>query len=268
MNSTQTGSPAMIYLDEQIASHRKILRAGTLIGDAKGGAMAALGVFVACIGYARRHLTDGVVPDEYVQKVSRAREISCALRKAKLIKKLRGNRWLIHDYLAWNPSATEVIEKRKLNRIRQAAWHAKKACGKPVDEVSPNSVSDALLTHDPLSPIPDPQVRTAAAIQPGTSQVRGRKDTAEVPLEQRADARDFPRAQKTDTLSREPAADANVAVLVKLTHQVMAATGIHDTSSPDLVEAVKQMAARHRIQYPVRSLGRALSVAAHAQVRR
>ena len=33
----------MIYFDEQISSHRKILRAGKLLGDDAGGPMAALG---------------------------------------------------------------------------------------------------------------------------------------------------------------------------------------------------------------------------------
>jgi hypothetical protein len=242
----------VIYLDEQIVSHRKILRAGRLIGDAKGGVIAALGLFVAAIGYARSHLTDGVVPDEFLQEVSRNSDAITAMRKAKLLRPLRGNLWRIHDYLKWNPSAAQVEHERALAKKRQQVFRRKstgfpQGCNGVTSEAGERR-SNATVTLDPRSPIPDPLVRTTAAT------VRTAAPPSVVSTkEQRPGGRDTHPPTKADerreALTRQPAADGNYAVIVKLAHTIIDSCGITDPESIELVERVKHACAQQRIDY-------------------
>jgi hypothetical protein len=228
----------VIYLDEQIATHRKILQAGRLIGDSKGGVIAALGLFVAAIGYARSHLTDGVVPDEFLQKLSRNSDAITAMRKAKLLRPLRGNLWRIHDYLKWNPSAAQVEHERALAKQRQQVFRRKSTSGKPVRNGVTSGEgerrSNAPVTLDPRSPIPDPRSPCTEVLQrPG-----GRDTHPPTKADERRDA-----------LTRQPAADGNYAVIVKLAHTVIDNCGITDPESVELVERVKDACAQQRIDY-------------------
>ena len=215
--------------------------------------MTALGLYVAAIGYARSHLTDGVVPDEFLQKASRNSDAISSLRKAKLITKLRGSRWLIHDYLKWNPSAAEVERDRALNKQRQRNFRRKSTGGAEarngVTDGGGERRSNATVTLDPQSPIPDPQVRT------DTSPVRSASPTPDVPKrEQRPSGRDpFPHdindERRNDELTRAPAADGNYAVIEKLAHTVLEEWPREDAESPDVVEALKRRCAALKIDY-------------------
>lgn len=245
----------VIYLDEQIATHQKMLRAGQLIGDAKGGVMMALGLYVAAIGYARSHLTNGVVPDEFLQKASRNSDAISSLRKAKLIHKLRGNRWLIHDYLKWNPSAAQVQHERELTKQRQQVFRRKstafpQGCN-GVTEAEGERRSNATVTLDPQSPIPDPLVQIK---------------------EQRPDGREtstIDQQQRRRTAARAPADDGNYAVLEKLAHTVLDELHTTDPESPEVVETLKVKCAQLAIDYRTdpQIVRRALVSAATQRVR-
>lgn len=233
----------MIYLDDLLPSHRKILHAGRLIGDAAGGRCAAIGLFVSAIGYARLHLTDGLVPDEYLYELAKSRDPIDALRRAGLIRKVRGTgapKWAIHDYHQWNKTSKEVLKERRLNRTRQEKWRAKKS-GETINTnagVTPlsecdSAVSNAHVTaaHDPQSPIPDPRTTKREQRPAG----RGLLRPVEISAEQKS------------KLSKAAARDANFAVLERLAHDVIAAGSFGNTT--DLVEAVKAAAAQHHIDY-------------------
>jgi hypothetical protein len=142
----------MIYLDEKLPSHRKILKAGALIGEDKGGRLAALGLFVAAIGYAREHLTDGIVPGEYLHDLAKNCVPVDALRTARLIRKLRGNRYQIHDYLQWNKTADQI----KKDRAKAAARVKRHRAGKTNRNGPVTPLRNGGVTHapDPRSPIP------------------------------------------------------------------------------------------------------------------
>lgn len=142
----------MIYLDDKLPGHRKILAAGRLIGDAHGGRSAALGLFVAAIGYAREYLTDGVVPDEFLYDFAKNRAAVDALRRVRLIRKMRGNSYRIHDFHDWNKSAEKIKKNRDQNRIRQQRFYAKRAGSN--GNLTP--LANGVSTHapNPQSPIP------------------------------------------------------------------------------------------------------------------
>jgi hypothetical protein len=112
----------VLYIDDKLASHPKIFRAGSLLGPNGGAQVFAL--YVAGIGYAREHLTDGFIPDTFVQAcglVQRPQAVARALtsRGVSLWHRVRGG-YRIHDYFDWNPKASAVKKKR-------AKWREKKA---------------------------------------------------------------------------------------------------------------------------------------------
>jgi hypothetical protein len=118
----------VLYLDDHLPTHPKIFKAGARLGQ--DGPALALALFVAGLSYAREHLTDGFVPDQFVASCglvqtpqSVARVLSS--RAVRLWHKTRGG-YQIHDYHDWNQKASEVKEKREADRRRKAAQRAGK----------------------------------------------------------------------------------------------------------------------------------------------
>jgi hypothetical protein len=251
----------VIYLDELLPSHKKILKAGTLIGEARGGRLSALGLFVAAIAYARLYLTDGVVPEEYLLEVGKSRDVIEALRKVRLLKKVSGARYQIHDFHQWNKSAEQIEHEREVTRNRLRRFRGKKGEGKAAGNGAVTPLPHRSVTpekrlspiHDPRSTIPDPQERQQREQRPN-----GRDPSSSaVPLT---------KAQKYH-LSHAPADDGNYAALVRLTHTVMDAAGDSDPTSPDIIEAVKTAASEGGITYHPTVFNRALRSAGLQRVR-
>lgn len=55
--------------------------------------------------------------------------------------------------------------------------------------------------------------------------------------------------ERYPALSREPSADGNYHVILRLAHEVMDETGLSEPTDPDLIEALKQRCAREHIDY-------------------
>ncbi|HZD63208.1 MAG TPA: hypothetical protein VE200_10490, partial [Xanthobacteraceae bacterium] len=73
----------MLYLDDRLPTHPKILKAGARLGE--GGASQALHLYLLGLAYARQNLTDGFVPESFV--------IACgAIPKSGSIAKVLANR--------------------------------------------------------------------------------------------------------------------------------------------------------------------------------
>ena len=238
----------MIYLDDQLPLHRKILRAGALIGDAAGGRCTALGLYVSAIAYARLHLTDGVVPDEFLHETARAREPISALHAVRLIKKLRGNRWQIHDFHAWNKPSAEVLAKRALNRERLARWRAAKQAnnGHGNATVTPLQTgvkrtcnASVTLPPYPLSPYVRTYKRPVGRLYKNTS----------------AGAAVFP--QPVENSKPDPDTKPSVAVLSALARSILNANPTTDDG--DLIELIKAAAARAHLRYTGQTVAVALS---------
>jgi hypothetical protein len=105
----------VIYLDEDIEKHPKFIRAGAIIGGGADGRARAFALWVGALGYARRYLTDGEVPADYLESagfVSKPLTVAEALVRAKLFDKCpRGFR--IHDYHDRNKSAAKIRRERR-----------------------------------------------------------------------------------------------------------------------------------------------------------
>jgi hypothetical protein len=136
----------MIYLDETLPHHPKIVQAGQLIGG-KDGRLVALGLYVEAITYARHQVTDGVVPapviDEYPRRAGGRYTPATALVKVGLFDHASGGRYVIHDYHHWNPSAVEVKEQKRLAREKKARWRAGQRNGVHADVPRSSSVDKA-----------------------------------------------------------------------------------------------------------------------------
>jgi len=169
----------VIYLDDLTPSDVKILKAGRLIGDKKGGRAAALGIYVAAIGYCRNHLTDGLVPVDFLLDFSKNANAVDALVEVELLEK-RGDDYFVHAFLKWNKSRSEVLQERAdtAERMRRFRRRVKPKGGPGDGGVTPSlmrdehrhdPVRDAGVTqpHDPRSTYHDP-LRTPEVV-PGTS---------------------------------------------------------------------------------------------------
>ena len=116
----------MLYLDDRLPTHPKILKAGQRLGP--GGASRALHLYMLGLTYASSHLTDGFLPCSFVLAcgvVSKSSLVANVLsaRGIRLWRKVRGG-YVIHDYLKHNPKASTVKEKREKDRVRKAAERA------------------------------------------------------------------------------------------------------------------------------------------------
>jgi hypothetical protein len=109
-----------MYLDEDVQNHPKFIRAGALVGGADGRARA-FSLWAGALGYARRYLTDGEVPADYLESagfVSKPMTVADALVRAKLFEKCPSG-FRIHGFHDRNKSAAKVRRER-------AKWRAEK----------------------------------------------------------------------------------------------------------------------------------------------
>jgi len=235
----------VIYLDEKLPTHPKIFKAGAMLGP--DGPAQALALFVAGIGYAREHLTDGYLPDGFVSScglVQTPQSVAKALasRSVRLWHRRRGG-YQIHDFEDWNRKASQVKEKREKERQRKASWRARgnghergESRGVSRGDVLRDSRARGTTNHDPLSgtrvlrTVPDRYVQTAAD----------------------ASVLTFPRK--------------------RITHRVLCAMVTAELHEPDygsLVEAVKLRIAHQGFAYPTgEQIESAIEAVSQAQERR
>jgi hypothetical protein len=112
----------VLYLDDRLPTHPKILKAGARLGE--GGASQALHLYLLGLAYARQNLTDGFVPESFViacGAIPKSGSIAKVLanRTIRLWRKVKGG-YQIHDFHKYNPKASEVKEKREHDRQRKA----------------------------------------------------------------------------------------------------------------------------------------------------
>lgn len=134
-----------VRLDDGFADHPKVLKVGP-IG-------VAIHLWAMC--YCARFLTDGLVPIEALvgcpwvsKKDARATAVR-RLEGAGLWEAVEGG-YQIHDFLAYNPDAASVKEKRAKAAERQARWRERqKARHNAVKPSFGNAVTNASPTPPP-----------------------------------------------------------------------------------------------------------------------
>jgi hypothetical protein len=161
----------MIYVDEDLPNHPKIVRAGQLIGGAENGRLVALGCYLVALAYARHHVTDGVVPAPLLKVFPRLpggiHTPATALVKTRLLETTAKGDFRLHDYHDWNPTAAEVKRERKEARERKAKWRADRKLARlavtgtvtGLSQRDKNGHGGVPPAHDPRSTIHDPPSR-------------------------------------------------------------------------------------------------------------
>ncbi len=145
-------------LDDQFHAHRKAMKAWR-------GHPRALGLHMLAMSYCAGHLTDGLVDDEFVEEkvpAKRERELTtAALVDADLWAREDGG-WRIHDWLEFNPSRADTLDKRHKEADRKARGRAKQAQSCPPNvradtgEVSARTNSAVRADNSDPSDGPDP----------------------------------------------------------------------------------------------------------------
>lgn len=108
---------AWVRLDDGYPEHPKVDRVGPL----------AAWLNVCAWAYCARNLTDGFVPEGRVDrlaKVTNAKKLAASLVDAKLWERVDGG-YLVHDFLAYNPSRETVLKERAATSKRVSEWRDK-----------------------------------------------------------------------------------------------------------------------------------------------
>ena len=128
-----------VKIDDQLPRHPKV------IGLPVSGKWA----FIEALCYCAQYLTDGVFPSSILA----ARDLA-VLREAGLIEP-RGEGWLVHDYLDYNPTRTDVEGSRE--QARERMRDVRTNTDARSDAVRPN------IGKSSPNPVPVPQPLTPRA---------------------------------------------------------------------------------------------------------
>jgi hypothetical protein len=127
-------------LDIRFHSNPKILSAGN----------AAIGLFARALSYRADHLTDGLVPGQWVAVNGKPAEAK-RLVDAGLWER-EGNGYRIRDYLKHNLSKAKVEEKSARGReLADARWGKRDAMRSALQNTAQNAVQDAMGDSMPLT---------------------------------------------------------------------------------------------------------------------
>lgn len=149
-----------LRLDDAFGDHPKVI----------GLSDRAFRAHVMGLLYCARHLTDGIVPRAAAPKTAAIRE----LERAGLWTATRGGGWLIHDFLDYNPSKAETLDKRSAKSMAGAKgaasrWHRRGNAPDPTptptptpEELRPSTtrkrdeIADALARAENAEPLEVP----------------------------------------------------------------------------------------------------------------
>lgn len=91
--------------------------------------LAAIGLWARSISWCNRFLTDGHVPRGRIDKLDGSRELADALAGVELYE-TDATGYRVHDFLEFNDSRADVLERREKETARQREWRKKKAASR------------------------------------------------------------------------------------------------------------------------------------------
>lgn len=125
-----------VKIDDQITFNPKLMAAGN----------AAVGIWIRMIAHSAAQLTDGYITGAVsVLIAGRSRAQINTLIATGLLHKVDGG-YLLNDYLEYNPSRAEVLEKRERDRLRKG--------GKPKPIPDGKPTESERLPDTPSRPVP------------------------------------------------------------------------------------------------------------------
>ena len=116
----------VIYLDDRLIGHPKLIQAGQLVG--RNGVSRALHLYLVGLVHARKYLTNGFVSAQVVADCrtveSPLRVAGCLCSEQVLLWHRQPGGYQIHDFLKYNKTAEEVKHQQQVTRDRVAKWRA------------------------------------------------------------------------------------------------------------------------------------------------
>jgi hypothetical protein len=119
-------------LDDGLYDHPKVDELGR-------DRLACIGLWVLCISWSNRHLTDGYVPSDRIGRLGGTKAQAMKLVAVGLLD-LLSEGYRIHDFLDFNPSKADVESKRKSDRTR---WRLHRGLAADSTASSPRLASDS-----------------------------------------------------------------------------------------------------------------------------
>lgn len=120
-----------VKLDDGFADHPKVV----------GLSPGAFRLYVTALCYSARHNTDGRVAKTVLAALRGSRRDARALERASLWEPVPGG-WLIHDYLEYNRSASDVANARTGARDRMQGLRATRGARRLLPPPSPGALTD------------------------------------------------------------------------------------------------------------------------------
>lgn len=105
-------------LDDKFDMNPKLVKAIGLVGDSAGW------MWVRAVCYCNNHLTDGRVPREVIPNLTSHRRpysVAKALVDCGVFDQ-EGGDFAVHDFLQWNDSRRQVLDKRETARSRKDSF--------------------------------------------------------------------------------------------------------------------------------------------------
>lgn len=243
-----------IYIDDKIGHHPKCIQAG-----------CDSWLWVCAIGYAKKFLTNGFIPDSAIDTlaggVANIRSKIVLLAKCGLLDRVQHG-YTVHDFLDFNNSKTEIIEQRaKLHDVRvkagrtgglHRAERAKQANGqvKQSAKQTPSKLLDPASSkrqargssYPSPSPSPSPKKKEQAnSLQLASSRQQASIKAVALPRHTSSNAKlKSVKAVATDTPNR------NIKIITKCAHEAIEKVGL---DSEDLNEEIKLLCAKRKIAY-------------------
>jgi len=122
---------------------------------------AAIALHFVALSYVGQYLTDGFVDSSFVQMqegLMRKKRLADILIEERLWS-LHENGYLIHDYLDYNPSKSQVEERRSKDAMRKEQARVRKESAKTprgIRSLSAERVRTESALPDPTRPDPSP----------------------------------------------------------------------------------------------------------------
>jgi hypothetical protein len=114
--------------------------------------LAAVGLWTVAGSWSSAHLTDGVVPDAYLESLSAdAPMLAGELVAAGLWKRRRGG-YIFHDWASRNPSKKFVENERRTARERMRELRKARSAANGSGEHPPNFARSSPTPTQPVEP--------------------------------------------------------------------------------------------------------------------
>lgn len=142
-------------LDDQAAFHAKLVAAG----NAAVGAWARMGM------WSSGQLTNGVVPEAIANVIASKEEIDRCLA-VRLLERVDGTSFQVHDFLDYNPSRDDVLAEREAKRAggRKGAQSRWGGDGSSYEGSHASATGGSMPPSRPVPTRPDPKKPTTETL--------------------------------------------------------------------------------------------------------